>query len=130
MTHPLLAHMPETQPYWSAARVGRLLLPRCTACGRHHWYPRGICPHCLSGAIEWTESTGAGSVYSHTTQPASPVPRVLAYVRLDEGVTLLARLEGAEPGGWRIGARVRVAPQAEGDEVPVPVGRPEPEARP
>ena len=39
----VLAH-PSSQPFWEAARQGRLMLPRCLACGRCHWYPRAFCP--------------------------------------------------------------------------------------
>ncbi len=37
---------PETEPFWAAAREGRFLIKGCTNCGRNHWYPRAVCPHC------------------------------------------------------------------------------------
>ncbi|WP_436449078.1 zinc ribbon domain-containing protein, partial [Enterococcus faecium] len=29
----------ETQPYWDAARDGRLLIKTCRSCGQNHSYP-------------------------------------------------------------------------------------------
>src|SRR5437016_5339502 len=81
-----------TAPYWQAAREHRLLLPRCLDCGRHHFYPRTLCPHCASPRIEWREVSGRGQVYSFTIvhRPPSPafaadVPYVLASIALEEG---------------------------------------------
>jgi len=30
----------DTQPFWNADREGKLLIKRCTACGKTHLYPR------------------------------------------------------------------------------------------
>ena len=35
-------------------------LPKCTSCGRFHWYPRRICPHCGSTTIELHAAKGTG----------------------------------------------------------------------
>ena len=50
---PALLPNPETQPFWDAAKQGRLLLRRCMACGEVHFYPRTICPFCFSDDTEW-----------------------------------------------------------------------------
>ena len=48
-------HLPqadqETQPYWDAAREGKLLIKRCTSCGETFFYPRVYCPHCWSAEL-------------------------------------------------------------------------------
>ena len=37
----------ESKPFWEAAKEGRFLIKRCTACGEAHWYPRIMCPYCF-----------------------------------------------------------------------------------
>jgi uncharacterized protein len=98
-----------TAPFWQAAAEGVLMIRRCKACGEAHWYPRPFCPHCSSGETGWVRASGAGTVYSYTiTRKAGPVPYVLAYVTLEEGVTMLTNLVDAEIESLHIGQPVRV----------------------
>ena len=103
-----------TQPYWDAAADGRMVLPHCTACGTVIWYPRGWCPDCLSRAVEWVETSGRGTIYSHTTvrrgaPSAFEVPYVLAYVELDEGPRVLTNIVTDDPDALRVGQPVELA---------------------
>jgi hypothetical protein len=115
-----------TAPFWQAAALGTLMIRRCKTCGEAHWYPRPFCPHCGSGDTEWESASGGGTIYSYTvTRRSGPVPYVLAYVTLDEGVTMLTNLVEAQIESLRIGQRVQVAfREAEGGGA-VPVFRPE-----
>ena len=98
-----------TAPFWQAASEGVLMIRRCKACGEAHWYPRPFCPHCGSGETDWEHASGAGTIYSFTvTRKAAPVPYVLAYVTLAEGVTMLTNLVDAEIESLHIGQPVRV----------------------
>ena len=109
-------------PFWQAAREGVLLIKRCNACNEAHWYPRPFCPHCGSDTTEWVAANGAGTIYSYTiTRKAGPVPYVLAYVTLDEGVTMLTNIVDADMESLRIGQRVSVTfrPAEGGGAVPV-----------
>jgi len=117
---PFVAAYPETLPFWQAAAEGRLLLKYCRDCGRAHWYPRTLCPHCHSAALEWRESAGAGSVYSFTVVRRAEPPYVLAYVRLDDGPTLLTNIVETDPDSVRIGQRVGLCfrPAPEGRAMP------------
>ena len=79
-------------PFWEGLRAGELNLQRCLECERHVFYPRSVCPHCLSNRLEWTAASGRGRVYSYTVvrramNPAfaADVPYVFAIVELDEG---------------------------------------------
>ena len=110
-----------TAPFWRAAAEGVLMIRRCKACGEAHWYPRPFCPHCGSDKTDWVRASGAGTVYSYTvTRKAGPVPYVLAYVTLEEGVTMLTNLVDAEIESLHIGQPVRVAfREVEGGAVPV-----------
>ena len=89
---------PEIAPFREALRQGRFSLPQCRACGAVHWYPRAVCPFCDQGDIDWIESRGRGRIYSWTASGAGPDRRILAYVTLDEGVTLIARIQPGESG--------------------------------
>ena len=46
----------ESRPYWDALKQHRLTLKRCHDCGKHHFYPRVLCPHCHSDAVEWVDA--------------------------------------------------------------------------
>lgn len=132
-------HLPvpdaETAPYWEAAREGRLLIKRCTACGKAFFYPRTYCPACWSADTEWIETSGRGTVYTFTVvhQNDLPpfnerVPYVVAIVELEEGVRMTANVEGIAPEEVRCDMSVRVAfreePRTEDDVVSLPVFRP------
>ena len=117
----------ETQPFWDAAAEGKLLIKRCGACDRPHYYPRALCPYCLSADTHWVTTAGTGTVYSLSTmRRGKDAPYTLAYVTLDEGPAVLTNLDG-DPDALAIGQRVRVkfAPTAEGAP-PVPMFAPEP----
>lgn len=117
--------MPDAGTYWAAAREGRLLVKTCTACGKAHWYPRALCPFCL-GDTQWNDASGEGTVYSFSiTRKAGPNPFCIAYVTLDEGVTMLTHIVDCDLDTVRIGQRVKVRFQAtENDGAPVPVFAP------
>lgn len=117
---------PETRPFWEALAEGRFELQRCTACGRHVFYPRLVCPHCGGGPLEWVSASGRGTVHSFTVVHRAPpafaaeVPYVVALVDLEEGPRMMTRLLGAEPAEVHIGMPVQVA--IEGDP-PLPYFR-------
>ncbi len=100
---------PENQPFFDATAKGTLLIGKCKACGEAHYYPRTICPHCGSDNTEWIAAKGTGSIYSYSTMHRGvPVPYTIAYVALDEGVSMMTNLTGFAPGSLKIGQRVRV----------------------
>lgn len=103
---------PETEPFWSAAADGRLLLTRCPSCQAIVWYPRALCPECGNPGTEWVEGSGGGAVYSFTINHKGEgaykgAPYVLAYVELDEGPRMLTNIVQIAPDDVRIGMRVR-----------------------
>lgn len=117
----------ESAPYWDAAREHRLVLQRCTACDRHVFYPRGICPHCHGGPLDWVEASGGGVVHSFTVahRPAGPAfaartPYVVVLVDLDEGPRMLSNLHVDDVATVRVGQRVVVDFEDVGD-VTLPV---------
>lgn len=117
---------PATQPYWDAAEREVLVVPFCTACEQSFWYPRGFCPRCGGVEIEWREATGRGEVYSFSVvrRAAEPwgshTPFVLAYVTLDEGITVQGNVVDCESDQLEPGLAVRaVFERAEADDLPI-----------
>ena len=113
--------LPETQAYWTASDEGRLLVKRCNSCGQVHHYPRDICPHCLSSDTVWQDAAGTGTVYSFSTMGVGDAAYTLAFVTLDEGVTMMTNLVDCDPATVRIGDKVRVVfqPSQGGHAVPM-----------
>ena len=99
---------PETRAWWEAAAQGRLLVPKCAACGRAHWYPRAVCPHCASSAIELHEAQGTGEVYSYSIMRRAKVPYAIAYVRLAEGTTMMTNIVDCDFDDIRVGMKVKL----------------------
>ncbi|MET4576238.1 Zn-ribbon domain-containing OB-fold protein [Ottowia thiooxydans] len=98
----------ESRPFWQALEQGVFLLKRCRSCNRTHYYPRSICPYCGSGDTEWYSSAGQGCIYSYSIARRETVPYAIAYVTLDEGVTIMTNLVGVPFDEIRVGARVRL----------------------
>jgi uncharacterized OB-fold protein len=115
----------DTAPYWEAARAARLLIQRCDSCRQHIFYPRSVCPHCMSDEIQWVAAAGTGTVYSYTVVHRSPdsfkqdVPYVVALIDLDEGVRMMSNIVGGA-GPLTIGARVEVFFDAVTAEITLP----------
>ncbi len=111
---------PETQAFWDAARQHRLMVPFCEDCGRTHWYPRAICPHCMSSKVELKPNAGTGRVYSFSIVPGAD-GYAMAYVQLDDGPTLLTNVIGEGHATLKIGQAVRVQFTPSEDGTPVPM---------
>jgi uncharacterized OB-fold protein len=111
---------PDTTPFWDAAARGTLLVKRCRACGQLHYYPRPLCPFCFSDATEWHEAAGTGRIYAYSVMRRADVPYAIAYVTLDEGVTMMTNLVDCDFDALRIDQRVRVvfSPTEGGPPVP------------
>jgi len=105
----------DSRAYWEAAAREELLLKRCTACGKHHFPPRYLCPSCWSDALEWATSEGKGVVYSFTVMHRAPmpafakrVPYVVALIDLEDGPRMMANIVGDDALRTEVGDRVRV----------------------
>jgi uncharacterized OB-fold protein len=92
---PQPANPTLTKPFWDAAKRHELVLPRCLKCSRYHFYPREMCPFCLSPKLEWVQASGRAHLYTYAViyQPAHPaftpdVPYAFATVQLVEGVMM------------------------------------------
>ena len=115
----------ETAPYWEAAQEGRLLVKRCEDCQALHHFPRSICPHCGSERTQWIDTSGRGVVYAvSVTRRGTPVPYAMAYVTLDEGVTLMTNIVDCDLDTVKVGQKVKVAFKTTEGGVSMPVFAP------
>lgn len=121
----------ETRPFWDALREGRLMIARCGACGKVHYYPRPMCPSCWSEDVSLVEVTGRGKLYTWSTVYVNDlppfntkVPYVAAQVDLEEGVRLTTMVVDAAPQDLEIGMKLQVVFEAISDDVTIPVFAP------
>lgn len=114
---------PLNRPFWEAAEEGVLKVQHCSACGRHVFYPRPICPHCWADALAWVTVSGKGRLrsVSEIWKPGHPgwipaTPYFVGLVQLEEGPTMLSHiLAGGNP--LTIGDPVAFAPTKIGGRV-------------
>jgi hypothetical protein len=129
-TGPVPVPSPETKPFWDAAKRGVLELPRCGACRKLHYYPRGVCPHCLSNDLSWERLRGTATLHTftivHRGQKGFPVPTpyVLAVVQLTEGPRMMTTLIDVDPAAVSIGMPVEVCFRDVSDTITLPLFRP------
>lgn len=121
----------ESKGFWEACRRHELYVQRCRNCSSFRYYPRALCPRCLSDATEWMLSSGRATVYTYTVTHQNQaqgfrdsLPYVLAYVDLEEGVRMLTNIVGCDPADVRIGMPVEVVFDDVTDEVTLPKFKP------
>lgn len=108
--------VPETIPFWTAAKERKLVVQWCSTCAEHYFYPRSRCQRCGSADVEWRQVSGRGKLISYVInyRPLPPSedgsPQVIALVQLDEGVRMLTNIVGspAEPEALVLDAPVMV----------------------
>lgn len=102
----------EEATFFDFCQERRLMIQRCHGCGRAIFYPRSVCPTCLSREIGWVEADGRGTVFTFTVQHREPpgfqgqAPYVNAMIELVEGVRMFSRVV-ADPEEVTIGLPVR-----------------------
>ncbi len=128
---PLPRPYQDTAPYWAAAKEHRFILQKCRDCGEPQFYPRGVCSHCLSSALDWIEASGKGTVYSFTVNHRAPhpgfagkTPFVLAIVALAEGPRMMTNIVDCDPETVKVGMAVQVTYDDVTEEVTLPMFRP------
>lgn len=117
-----------TAPFWDGLAEGRLMVQRCKACDQHVFRPEAACTRCLATPLEWVQSSGTGTVYSHSVvhrapHPDAVVPFVVAVIEVDRAWHLMTNLVGCPPGDVRSGLAVRLRVERVG-ELCVPLFEP------
>jgi uncharacterized OB-fold protein len=117
---PAPGQSPENEAFWKAAVAGKFMLRRCTACGKPHWYPRAICPFCMSDKTEWVEASGRGRIYTFSVMRRAPEPYAIGYVTLEEGPSMLTNFVDCDFDKLKIGQAVKLVftPTEGGPPVP------------
>lgn len=112
---PVPSPNPDTLPYWQGLKEGRLLVQKCSDCGKLRHYPRPICDACYSSEHRWVELKGEGTIHSWTVthHPFAPgfkreLPYALVTVDLAEGVRMQAPLRKMDHASIAIGQPVRL----------------------
>ena len=107
---PIPAPDDRSAEFFKAAAEGRLLIKRCTSCGRVLAPQREICDGCSGEQLEWMQASGMGRVYSFVImhQVLHPGfrdegPYNVIVVELDEDPRITSNLVGtpsttASPG--------------------------------
>jgi uncharacterized OB-fold protein len=120
-----------TLPWWRAASEHRLVVQRCTACGRTRLPPAPVCPACRSAASDWQPVPGRGEVYTYTVvhrpiAAGQALPFVVAVVALAGagGVRMLSNVVGVDPERVAIGMPVELVWEDMGPELAIPRFRP------
>lgn len=129
---PLPRPTPESRPFWEGCKAHELRLQRCRACDQAYFYPRNVCPACLSGDVEWFRASGRGKLHTfsvmHTGGKVPPLelPFVLAVIELEEGPKMLSNLVGvaADPARLRCDMPVVVEFADVTEQVTLPRFRP------
>ena len=91
------------------ARRRRCSSSAAAAAARFIFYPRPLCPSCLSDDLTWTPVSGRGVVHAFTIPHRHPnpafaadAPYVVALIELEEGARMMT-----QPGRRRPDARRR-----------------------
>ena len=120
----------DTQVFWDAAKDGKLLIKRCAACQRAHYYPRPFCPHCWSSEVSWEEASGRATLYTYSIvyrndlPPfAERVPYVAALVDLEEGPRAMSNVVDTEFETLEVGMELMVSFRPISEEITIPVFR-------
>ena len=114
----------ETKAFWDAAAEGKLMIGKCTACGAVHYYPRAACPYCLSDKTELQQASGSGTIYTYSVMRRAPIPYAIAYVTLQEGVSMMTNIVDCDLDAIKIGQAVRLVFKPSDGGPPVPMFTP------
>ncbi|WP_165452491.1 Zn-ribbon domain-containing OB-fold protein [Paenibacillus thalictri] len=119
MYQPRTMTIPEIQPelkaYWDAAAEDKLLIKQCDDCGQYHYYPRLLCPFCMSEKTSWREAKGTGTIYTYSVMRRE-VPYAIAFVTLDEGPRMMTNIVDCDLDTLQIEQRVKVVFKPSGDQ--------------
>jgi uncharacterized protein len=115
---------PETEAFWEATKDGKFMLRYCGDCEKTHWYPRAICPHCFSDNSEWREASGRGTIYTYSVTRRANPPYAIAYVKLEEGPTMISNLVDCSYDDLAVGQAVELTFKQSENGFAVPMFKP------
>lgn len=85
--------------FYEGCKQNKLLYQQCGDCGQIIFFPKYLCPNCMSHNLKWKESKGKGKIYTYTvTYDYGPQefmqggPFSLALIDLDEGFRMMSNI--------------------------------------
>lgn len=109
-------HPSPYEAYREHCRRGALAY-QAAADGSAVFYPRLVAPETGETGLVWRESCGHGTVHATTViRPRRAEPYNVVLVELDEGFTMMSRVDGVAPEKVEIGMRVEVRMESLGDD--------------
>ena len=115
----------DTEFFWEGTARKEVLIQRCAGCTTLRHPPMPMCPACQS--LEWdtVRAAGTGTLHSyvvmhHPLPKGVTEPYVVALADLDEGVRLVANLEGVATDEVTIGMPIQVGFVKVDDDLTVP----------
>jgi uncharacterized protein len=114
-TKPLPKPSKWSQAFWDGTKQHKLLLKKCSKCGKIDHPPYLFCTNCWAEEHQWIESSGKGKIYAFSTVMlgAPPgfdidIPYTIAMVDLAEGPRMLTTIVDSNPDDLKIGMDVEV----------------------
>jgi uncharacterized OB-fold protein len=104
----------KTHQFWDSLKEGKFVTTRCKACGEVSFPPQTDCPRCMSGDAEWVDMGTDAELLTFTYVIVTPTsfvesdPYVVAIGRLNEGLKILAWVEGSSVEKLKPGMRLRL----------------------
>ena len=96
---PLPLITPLSKVFYDGCKENKLLYQFCLDCGETIFYPKQICPSCMSRNLSWKESSGKGRIFTFTVtydyappEFANDTPYAIAVVVLDEGFRMMSNI--------------------------------------
>ncbi len=90
----------------------QIVLTKCMKCGKAAFFAYVRCPYCGSSNVELVKSSGKGVVeeftvsYNRVEEGEEYLPRIIAMVRLSEGVRVVGELVDIDPAEVKEGVEV------------------------
>ena len=117
--------------FWDGCRDGKLLYQHCKDCGEVIFFPKYLCPNCMSHNLEWLESKGKGKIDTFTVTynfapPAfmTEVPYCVAIIELEEGYRMMSNMVECDYEELECDMPVEVVFDPVTEEVTLPKFRP------
>ena len=98
----------ENEAFWAAANEGKLMIPRCKDTGQFFWYPRNLSPFTLSNNVELVEASGKRTIYTYSVMRRADPQYVIAYVTLEEGITMMTNIVACDYDTVAVGQAVEL----------------------
>ena len=117
--------------FWDGCKEEKLLYQHCEDCGEVIFFPKYLCPNCMSHSLEWLESKGKGKIDTFTVTynfapPAfmAEVPYCVAIIDMDEGYRMMSNIVECDFKELECDMPVEVAFDPVTEEVTLPKFRP------